>query len=39
MKKTDLVLDGIEPFNGSDAYVIKNGKSTLYYDVKSGLKD
>ena len=38
MKKTDLVLDGIEPFNGSDAYVIKNGKSTLYYDVKSGLK-
>jgi predicted Zn-dependent peptidase len=37
-KKTDLVLDGIEPLNGSDAYVIKNGKSTLYYDVKSGLK-
>ncbi len=38
VKKTDLVLDGIEPINGSDAYVIKNGKSTLYYDVKSGLK-
>ena len=37
-KKTDLVLDGIEQINGSDAYVIKNGKSTLYYDVKSGLK-
>ncbi|MGL2965647.1 M16 family metallopeptidase [Flavobacterium sp. XGLA_31] len=38
LKKTDLVLDGIEPMNGSDAYVIKNGKSTLYYDVTSGLK-
>lgn len=37
-KKTDLVLDGIEPINGSDAYAIKNGKTTLYYDVKSGLK-
>ena len=37
-KKTDLVLDGIEPMNGSDAYAIKNGKSTLYYDVKTGLK-
>ncbi len=37
-KKTDLVLDGIETLNGNDAYVIKNGKSTLYYDVKSGLK-
>ena len=38
VKKTDIVLDGIEPMNGSDAYVIKNGKTTLYYDVKSGLK-
>ena len=37
-KKTDLVLDGIEQINGSDAYVIKNGKSTIYYDVTSGLK-
>lgn len=37
-KKTDLILDGIEPINGSDAYAIKNGKSTLYYDVKTGLK-
>lgn len=38
VKRTDLVLDGIEPINGADAYVIKNGKNTLYYDVKSGLK-
>ena len=37
-KKTDLVLDGIETLNGSDAYIIINGKSTLYYDVASGLK-
>ena len=37
-KKADVTLDGIEPINGSDAYAIKNGKSTLYYDVKTGLK-
>ncbi|CAN1555458.1 PqqL Predicted Zn-dependent peptidases [Flavobacteriaceae bacterium] len=37
-QKADVTLDGIESFNGADAYVIKNGKSTLYYDVTSGLK-
>ncbi|PWA04513.1 peptidase M16 [Flavobacterium psychrotolerans] len=37
-KKAGVTLDGIEDMNGSDAYVIKDGKSTLYYDVKSGLK-
>ena len=37
-KRTDLVLDGIEQINGSDAYSIKNGKTTIYYDVASGLK-
>ena len=37
-KKTDVVLDGIEPMNGVDAYIIKNGKTTFYYDVKTGLK-
>lgn len=36
--KTTVVLDGIESFNGADAYVIKNGKTTLYFDVTSGLK-
>ncbi|MEY3500155.1 MAG: hypothetical protein RL308_1824 [Bacteroidota bacterium] len=36
--KADITLDGIESFNGADAYVIKNGKTTLYYDVTSGLK-
>ncbi len=38
VNKTGVTLDGIEPVNGSDAYVIKNGKTTSYYDVKSGLK-
>jgi zinc protease len=37
-KKADVTLDGIEPINGNDAYAIKNGKTTLYYDVKTGLK-
>lgn len=37
-KKTTVTLDGIEMINGSEAYVIKDGTSTLYYDVKSGLK-
>ena len=37
-QKADVTLDGIESFNGADAYVIKNGKTTLYYDVTSGLK-
>ncbi len=33
-----LTLKGIESFNGSDAYAIANGNSTIYYDVKTGLK-
>ncbi|WP_029271878.1 pitrilysin family protein [Flavobacterium sp. KJJ] len=37
-KRTDLKVDSIEPINGSDAYAIKDGKTTYYYDVKSGLK-
>jgi zinc protease len=37
-KKSGLVVSGIEPINGNDAYAIQNGKSTLYYDIKSGLK-
>ena len=37
-KKEGLVLSGIEPINGKDAYAIKNGKTTLYYDVVTGLK-
>jgi zinc protease len=38
VKRTDLKVEGIQPINGSDAYVIKDGKTTYYYDVKSGLK-
>lgn len=37
-KKTDVVLDGIEPFNGVDAYALKSGKTIYYYDVKTGLR-
>ena len=37
-KKTTLTLDGIENINGSDAYVIKDGKTTHYFDVASGFK-
>lgn len=36
--KKDITLDGIESLNGADAYVVKNGKSTSYYDVTTGLK-
>ena len=36
--KASVNLDGIESFNGADAYVIKNGKTTHYYDVNTGLK-
>jgi len=37
-KKEGLTVSGIENINGSDAYVIKDGDTTLYYDVKTGLK-
>jgi predicted Zn-dependent peptidase len=33
-----IILTGIEPINGADAYAIQNGKSTYFYDVQSGLK-
>ena len=38
LKKPEVTLTGIEMFNGAEAYALKNGKTTLYYDVKSGLK-
>ncbi len=37
-KKTGITLDGIETLNGNDAYVIKDGTSTYYFDTQSGLK-
>jgi len=36
--KASLTLDGIESYNGADAYVIKDGKTSHYYDVSTGLK-
>ncbi len=38
MKKEGLTLTGIELLNGLDAYVIKDGNKTLYYDFTTGLK-
>jgi len=34
----DTQLKGIESIDGNDAYAIANGKTTRYYDVKTGLK-
>lgn len=34
----NVTLTGIENINGTDAYAIKSGKSTYFYDVKSGFK-
>lgn len=34
----NVTLTGIENINGADAYTIKSGKSTYFYDVKSGFK-
>jgi len=38
LKNPEVSLTGIEMFNGTEAYALKNGKTMLYYDVKSGLK-
>ena len=37
-KKQGLTVESIESINGKDAYAVKNGKTTLFYDVTSGLK-
>jgi zinc protease len=34
----DITLGAVENINGTDAYAVKNGKSTYYFDVKTGLK-
>lgn len=38
LKKADLTLSGIETINGKDAYGIKDGKTTYFYDTTTGLK-
>jgi zinc protease len=35
---TSIKLKGIESFNGADAYALVDGDTTVYYDVKTGLK-
>jgi len=38
VKNAELTIDRIETINGNDAFAIKNGKSTYFYDIKTGLK-
>jgi zinc protease len=38
LASTAGILSAIESIDGADAYVVENGKTTKYYDVKSGLK-
>ncbi len=38
MKNDKLNVSGIEIINGAEAYIIKDGETTLAYDVKTGLK-
>ncbi len=38
LNNAKVTVDGIEPINGNDAYVLKIGKSKYFYDTKSGLK-
>jgi zinc protease len=36
--KAGVTLAGVEAIDGNDAFAVKNGDTTNYYDVKSGLK-
>ncbi|AWM13275.1 insulinase family protein [Flavobacterium sp. NRK F10] len=38
LNNPDIELAGIETIKDKDAYAIKKGETTYYYDVKSGLK-
>lgn len=38
LNDSSITLAGVENINGADAYAVKNGKTTYFYDVKSGLK-
>jgi len=37
-KDAKVSLDGIDTINGKEAYIVKSGKQTYYYDVATGLK-
>jgi hypothetical protein len=36
--KPGITVTGIETIDNKEAYIIKDGKKTLYYDTKTGLK-
>lgn len=38
LQKPGVVLQGLENYNGNDAYVIKDGKNLKYFDTQTGLK-
>lgn len=38
LNNAEVELTGIESINGSDAYAVKKGETTLYYDTKTGYK-
>ena len=38
LNKEGLTVKGIESIDGSDAYAVVDDKTTIYFDVKSGLK-
>ena len=37
-KKPGIAVTGIEVFDGKEAYTIKDGEKTYFYEVKTGLK-
>ncbi|WP_185963948.1 M16 family metallopeptidase [Flavobacterium restrictum] len=38
LKNASVAVIGIEAINGKEAYAVKNGKTTYFYDIRSGLK-
>ena len=34
----NVVIEGIEKYNDSDTYILKDGNFKYYYDINSGLK-
>ena len=38
LNKSTLVLEGLENYNDADTYIVKDGDSKYYFDVKNGMK-
>lgn len=38
LQDTEVAVTAIETVDGKDAYVLKSGKSSYYYDIETGLK-